>query len=564
MSDELSMHFFNRRIMLSRIYTIIIICMIVIARFFNILTSTKLLVFLTASLIVTYALDEAYVRFFSSKRNIVMLSYAKCIVYMTAFIVADFVAEIPYSIVVSMTFYGVFLIFETLLYDDVFVPRSLSFCIVYAILLSATLFVPIIGEAELAEFFISSLMVVVIFISILCVRQVTVDKEKIWNKKYNDVLFASEDVRKENLKLQEYQQRIEEVNSTINYQKIAMKEVNETLTTKNEETHALMEMMIEYNQDFDTNRDMRHLVESISRIKEASLCCFYIDTDVCLNDDPLFEYVSQINYSPERLKKDTAAVFEYMHKEALTEPLVICDNFDYKYPYFKRKGCCITAFPAFDKEQLYGVLVIVGDKYDFFYNGCEFYQSAIINFTSSLLSNRLYMATEDAAKKDGLTKIYNRIYFNQTHDRLVKETIANGGTMSILMMDIDHFKNVNDTYGHLAGDEAIKYVARADQAMARKYGAKAVRFGGEEFLLVMPGKTIDEAYAIARELHENIKSGIVTYEDMEIKLNVSVGVANYPETTDDPAQVLDRSDKAMYYAKTHGRGRIVIDGREEA
>jgi diguanylate cyclase (GGDEF)-like protein len=108
---------------------------------------------------------------------------------------------------------------------------------------------------------------------------------------------------------------------------------------------------------------------------------------------------------------------------------------------------------------------------------------------------------EDMAKRDGLTKIYNRIHFNHFYDEMLTKIKSDGGTISVLMADIDHFKKVNDTFGHLAGDEAIKALAKLDEAIAKKYGCEAVRFGGEEFLLIMNGKSLDEAYKIAEEFH---------------------------------------------------------------
>ena len=179
------------------------------------------------------------------------------------------------------------------------------------------------------------------------------------------------------------------------------------------------------------------------------------------------------------------------------------------------------------------------------------------------MADKLYLTIDDMAKKDGLTKIYNRIYFNKVYDEMVADKKKNGGTISVMMLDIDHFKNVNDTYGHLAGDEAIKSVAKMDWDIAKKYGFMAVRFGGEEFLLIMDNTPLDRAYEISKELHENIRNNVIKYEDMEITINTSVGVSNFPETCDKIGRLFDRADKAMYYSKTHGRGRIVIDGRED-
>ena len=167
------------------------------------------------------------------------------------------------------------------------------------------------------------------------------------------------------------------------------------------------------------------------------------------------------------------------------------------------------------------------------------------------------------AKKDGLTKIYNRTYFNQFYQDLKEDIHETADTLTVAMMDIDHFKNVNDTYGHLAGDEVIKMVASIDDKYANKYQGTAVRFGGEEFLLILRNINVDEARDILKEMHEEIASTIVTFEGMEIHVNASMGVASYRETCDDINELVARADQAMYYSKTHGRGLIVIDGREE-
>ena len=162
--------------------------------------------------------------------------------------------------------------------------------------------------------------------------------------------------------------------------------------------------------------------------------------------------------------------------------------------------------------------------------------------------------------KDVLTDLPNRRSVKEHMDELIA---AHCEHYAVAIIDIDNFKNVNDTYGHLAGDEVIKMVASIDDKYANKYQGTAVRFGGEEFLLILRNINVDEARDILREMHEEIVSTIVTFEGMEIHVNASIGVASYRETCDDINELVDRADQAMYYSKTHGRGLIVIDGREE-
>ena len=90
-----------------------------------------------------------------------------------------------------------------------------------------------------------------------------------------------------------------------------------------------------------------------------------------------------------------------------------------------------------------------------------------------------------------------------------------------------------------------------------------MRFGGEEFLLILRGIGIDEAYNILKEMHDEIESTVVEYEDLKVRVNTSMGVASYKDTCGNIEELVDLADKAMYYGKTHGRGMIVIDGQYE-
>ena len=207
-------------------------------------------------------------------------------------------------------------------------------------------------------------------------------------------------------------------------------------------------------------------------------------------------------------------------------------------------------------------MVVASSKYEFFLNGYSFYESSVMDFTSALISDRLYLKTEDMAKKDGLTKIYNRIYFNQFYPELMSQIKSENTSLTVAMMDIDHFKNVNDTYGHLAGDEVIKMVASVDAKYAKLYNGTAVRFGGEEFLLILKDMDIAHAHEILERMHDEITKNIVEFEDLKIPVNVSMGLASYPETCNRVEDVIDHADQALYYSKEHGRGRITIDGRE--
>ena len=383
------------------------------------------------------------------------------------------------------------------------------------------------------------------------------------DERYTKLYFKNADMISENKKLLKFQERVEKVNNEINYQKINLTNANDDLAKINEETRSLIEVMKYFTASFNVENNAHYMLENVVNIKETGAAALYLDKDVYMNEEPYLEIISENSVAETLLKQDIESIYDTVKKRKSMTPLVLCENYDFKYPYLTGTNLCnAVVFPAYENENVYGIMVITSSKYDFFENGYAFYESSIMDFTSALISDRLYLQTEDMAKKDGLTKIYNRIYFNQFYPELLEEVSASGDVFTVVMLDIDHFKRVNDTYGHLAGDEVIKAVAKVDNDFAKKYNGTAVRYGGEEFLLILRGKGVEETHAILKEMHQIIKSNVVEFEDYKIQVNSSIGLACYPETCDDIHEVLDRSDKAMYYSKEHGRGRITIDGRE--
>lgn len=151
-------------------------------------------------------------------------------------------------------------------------------------------------------------------------------------------------------------------------------------------------------------------------------------------------------------------------------------------------------------------------------------------------------------KQDELTGLYNRRGYN---DNIEKIGTTNG---VVLMCDIDHFKKINDSFGHAAGDHVIKEVATCIRNTIRKDDV-AVRWGGEEFLVFLTKTNIDNAYFVSEKLRESIEELHIHYKDRDIRVTVSIGIASVGDTTtlDDAIRF---ADNAMYLSKSSGRNRI--------
>ncbi|GAB3735269.1 sensor domain-containing diguanylate cyclase [Luteimonas pelagia] len=158
-----------------------------------------------------------------------------------------------------------------------------------------------------------------------------------------------------------------------------------------------------------------------------------------------------------------------------------------------------------------------------------------------------------AATHDALTGLLNRTAFEQLrHDGQARRRL-DAGAYVLAVLDIDHFKQVNDRHGHLLGDRALRAVAHAIEAVVRKEDV-AVRFGGEEFLLILPGTRLDAAMEVAERIRRAVEQVALPFP-----LSVSIGLAPGDPGADDPEAVFARADQALYRAKAAGRNRIVAD-----
>jgi two-component system cell cycle response regulator len=167
------------------------------------------------------------------------------------------------------------------------------------------------------------------------------------------------------------------------------------------------------------------------------------------------------------------------------------------------------------------------------------------------------------ATHDALTETWNRGTILETLEREVSRSRREGVGLGVLMMDLDHFKSVNDTYGHLAGDSVLREVTKRMRAEIRPYDALG-RYGGEEFLILLPGCNAAITRDKAEQLRELICREPVTTASGDLRVTMSVGgvaISDWPE--DGTNQILQMADSALYRAKEDGRNRTVRAGPAE-
>jgi diguanylate cyclase (GGDEF)-like protein len=181
----------------------------------------------------------------------------------------------------------------------------------------------------------------------------------------------------------------------------------------------------------------------------------------------------------------------------------------------------------------------------------------------SLVNLRLQEKLRNQSIRDPLTGLFNRRYLEESLELECSRAERSKDPISVVMLDVDHFKRFNDTFGHDAGDIVLKHVSEILRRSIRQ-GDVACRFGGEEFVVVLPGTGAAEALEVAERVRQSVQKLAVVYRNQSLgRSTVSLGVAVYPVAGETPAELIEAADQALYRAKNAGRDRVELSGTSE-
>ena len=167
----------------------------------------------------------------------------------------------------------------------------------------------------------------------------------------------------------------------------------------------------------------------------------------------------------------------------------------------------------------------------------------------------------EVSSRDTLTGLYNRWYVIEKIDSEINRALRHGSPMALLMLDIDHFKSVNDTYGHTVGDQVLQWVGKTLKESCRVYDVPG-RYGGEEFCVVLPETRAGNTGVVAERIRQRLSTTPMIIGDEAISVTASFGIAGIDCTPEEgilsPAALIDRADRALYTAKHNGRNRVEL------
>lgn len=380
--------------------------------------------------------------------------------------------------------------------------------------------------------------------------------------KHIDLLLSEIDSMEDNnQELVDFKNRVQKVNDELNLQKIKLIQMNDEIRQYNDELSVQADILQYLNSSLsaDVSEVMNYMINTIIRVRHVEFCGIYIDQGVFYNKHPRCHFKSVSN-------PDLKAVPEmqrlYREVPDTDQPVVITYLPQDQYPGIRKtRAASILVLPLILDEKKYGIIVSGSIYRNAFDNKITFYDTVVPQLNLAMRNIKLLYNTRHIAETDGLTGINNRMHFNKLFEEQTNRTLEKDENLTVAMFDIDHFKHINDTYGHLVGDEVIKAIAH--MAYEKVEGPDLgfiCRYGGEEFVLVFPDCELAKALPVIEELHKEIATTTVEAYDQKVSMNVSIGVSSYPALCKDVDQLIKRADWSMYYAKEHGRGQIKVDG----
>jgi diguanylate cyclase (GGDEF)-like protein len=264
------------------------------------------------------------------------------------------------------------------------------------------------------------------------------------------------------------------------------------------------------------------------------------------------------------LQKDPAESWAMTTVEKEKKPILaqaLASKSSYQsYSTVNRKLPFAVYVPLLKEGELYGI-VKVGPKINgeaFTENDLEFFATLASQAVIAFENARLY----SLAITDSITKLYVHRYFQLRLEEEVARSRRYNSTISLLMCDIDHFKDINDTYGHQQGDMMLREISKILRQNVRTTDI-AARYGGEEFAIILPETTQADAKIVA----ERIRRDVSNYEfpsiisgQPPIKCSMSIGVAGFPLNADDKDQLIQKADSSLYRAKDMGRNKVILCG----
>lgn len=221
-------------------------------------------------------------------------------------------------------------------------------------------------------------------------------------------------------------------------------------------------------------------------------------------------------------------------------------------PHFSDSSKQFICIPInLDKDNGYVIQIVKSESFENEGRLLQYLEEAL----PLLQTKKQLELLKEQSLKDELTGIYNRRFLHSTIEFILEQTKRHQKSLGVLMCDIDYFKRINDTYGHDIGDLVLQNIAKVIKSCLRKADL-IIRYGGEEFLVLLTDINTINTVKVAEKIRESVKNNMLKFNKINTPLTISIGIAIYPDNSDDFNEVVKMADKALYKAKNGGRNKV--------
>lgn len=337
------------------------------------------------------------------------------------------------------------------------------------------------------------------------------------------------------------------------------------ITTTTEMVEVLLEVA-QFKQSVEEDHSLQDVYVRIGRV---------LTEQFWINHFSIYEVTTSTNHlRPVLVDGESDAECHWCHDKILvradscraqrTGHIVHSFQDEYICPYFVRseetKGTGHLCIPVIHSGTVGNVIQIVVDQnHGHLYQLLlPFIQVFLRESASTVEAKRLLDTLRESALRDPLTALHNRRFLEEYVITLESATRRRKTHLSVLLMDLDHFKEVNDTWGHDAGDNVLKAAAKVLSGQVVRASDLVIRYGGEEFLVILQGNEISFGVAMAERIRVAIENLRIPTNSVVLRRTISIGVASFPGDGESIAEVIKRADLALYRAKEGGRNRVVV------
>ena len=365
------------------------------------------------------------------------------------------------------------------------------------------------------------------------------------------------DMKEANKLLERHQSDMLNTNELLFQRQQELEQVNEEIQSVNVMIRLQNTIIHNISSSLELEELIRNITNLIVEEMEVELCAVSIFTEVSGNKEYVYHISSRYGRKFDESMKE--ALEQHILEQYIQDKKEYNDNFVVNEKYSWMKDAMIGSLlvlPIIKEGKNVGLLCAAHPTHCFFKEKINnFFTSIVTEITVALKNVDLYKQMEHVETHDSLTGLYNRGKIMKILTKEINHAMSYHKEISVILFDIDYLKRINDYFGLLAGDEVVQKIAKCGFSIAKEYEGIIGRYGGDEFVILFPDCSEEEACHRVRELHRRIKE--VKIKDEEIC--ISSGISVFPNTCNNPRDVLIYANMAMRYSKQNGKDCMTMD-----